>query len=153
MAQRFTNPGWRVMSACRKLAAAALRNAFEPGRVDPIRSIARPANTVSIQSMERLGLKLECVFESNGVSLMGYVTDRSSRGQKVIAGKPALTTGWTCEIPAKKGLLSWYILSMLLAGRKQNAFPQGNFCPGLSLSVFVDRAGQRGRQPRHAVVL
>jgi RimJ/RimL family protein N-acetyltransferase len=77
------------MSACRKLAAAAPRNAFERGQLDRIISIARPANTVSIRSMEKLGLQLEYEFESEGVPLVRYVIGRSSLGQKVIADEPS----------------------------------------------------------------
>ena len=51
-------------SACWRLAAAALRHAFECGRPDRTISVARPANTVSIRSMGKPGLKLEYEFES-----------------------------------------------------------------------------------------
>ena len=52
-------------------------------------SIARLANAVLIRSMEKLGLKLEYEFESEGVPLVRYVIGRSSRGQKVIADEPS----------------------------------------------------------------
>jgi hypothetical protein len=67
-------------SACRKLAAASLRNAFERGRLDLIISIPRPVNTVSTRSLEKLGLQPEYKFESEGVPLVRYVIGRSSGG-------------------------------------------------------------------------
>lgn len=58
-------------------ARIALRDAFERPRLDRIISIARPANTASTRIMEKLGLKLECEFENDGVALLRYVIDRS----------------------------------------------------------------------------
>ena len=57
-------------------ARVALRDAFERAGVDRIISIARPANTASIRIMEKLGLKLECKFEKDGVPLVRYSIDR-----------------------------------------------------------------------------
>jgi len=57
-------------------ARTALRDAFERARLDRIISVARPANTASIRIMEKLGLKLECEFEStDGVRLLQYSID------------------------------------------------------------------------------
>jgi RimJ/RimL family protein N-acetyltransferase len=58
-------------------AWTALRDAFERVQLDRIISIARPANTASTRIMEKLGLKLECEFESDGVRLLRYGIDRS----------------------------------------------------------------------------
>jgi len=57
-------------------ARIALRDAFERVRLDRIISIARPANTASTRIMEKLGLKLECEFEEEGVQLVRYVIFR-----------------------------------------------------------------------------
>ena len=57
-------------------ARTALRDAFERVRLDRIISIARPANTASTRIMEKLGLKLECEFECDGVHLLRYMIDR-----------------------------------------------------------------------------
>lgn len=58
-------------------ARTALRDAFERARLDRIISIARPENTASTRIMEKLGLELECGFESEGVRLLRYAIDRS----------------------------------------------------------------------------
>ena len=58
-------------------ARAALRDAFERAGLDRIISIARPANTSSIRIMEKLGLKLECEFEKDGVRLVRYSIARA----------------------------------------------------------------------------
>lgn len=55
----------------------ALRDAFERVRLDRIVSIARPANTASTRIMEKLGLRFECEFESEGVRLLRYAIDRA----------------------------------------------------------------------------
>jgi len=57
-------------------ARVALRDAFERVGLDRIISIARPANTASIRIMERLGLRLDCEFEQDGVPLVRYFIDR-----------------------------------------------------------------------------
>jgi RimJ/RimL family protein N-acetyltransferase len=57
-------------------ARVALRDAFERAGLERIISIARPANTASLRIMEKLGLKLECRFEKDGVSLVRYSIDR-----------------------------------------------------------------------------
>src|SRR5690348_12245899 len=57
-------------------ARTALRDAFERARLDRIISVARPANTASIRIIEKLGLKLECEFDStDGVRLLQYSID------------------------------------------------------------------------------
>jgi ribosomal-protein-alanine N-acetyltransferase len=57
-------------------ARVALQDAFERVGLDRIISIARPENTASIRVMEKLGLKLECEFKNDGVSLVRYSIDR-----------------------------------------------------------------------------
>ena len=56
-------------------ARTALRDAFERVRLNRVISIARPVNTASTRIMERLGLELECEFESDGVRLLQYAID------------------------------------------------------------------------------
>jgi ribosomal-protein-alanine N-acetyltransferase len=58
-------------------ARTTLRDAFERVRLDRIISIARPENTASTRIMEKLGLELECEFESESVRLLRYAIDRS----------------------------------------------------------------------------
>ncbi len=55
---------------------AALRDAFERAGLARIVSIARPANTASTRIMEKLGLKMECEFEKDGVRLVRYAIHR-----------------------------------------------------------------------------
>ena len=57
-------------------ARIALRDALERVRLDRIISIARPANIASTRIMEKLGLKLECEFEKDGLPLVRYVISR-----------------------------------------------------------------------------
>ena len=57
-------------------ARVALKDAFERAGLDRIVSIARPANTASLRIMEKLGLKLECRFEKDGVPLVRYSIHR-----------------------------------------------------------------------------
>ena len=57
-------------------ARVALRDAFERAGLDRIISIARPANTASTRIMEKLGFKLECEFEKEGVQLVRYAIFR-----------------------------------------------------------------------------
>lgn len=57
-------------------ARIALRDVFGRSALDRIISIARPANTASIRIMEKLGLKLECQFEKDGVRLVRYAISR-----------------------------------------------------------------------------
>lgn len=57
-------------------ARIALRDAFERVGLERIISIARPANVASTRIMEKLGLKLECEFEKDGVRLVRYVVHR-----------------------------------------------------------------------------
>jgi len=58
-------------------ARTTLRDAFERVRLDRIISVARPENTASTRIMEKLGLELECQFESESVRLLRYAIDRS----------------------------------------------------------------------------
>ncbi len=75
--------GWWLARPCwgrglaTEAARIALRDAFERVRLDRIISIARPANAASTRIMEKLGLKLECEFESDGVRLLRYAIDRA----------------------------------------------------------------------------
>jgi ribosomal-protein-alanine N-acetyltransferase len=57
-------------------ARAALEDAFERAGLSRIVSIARPANTVSIRIMEKLGLTFECEFEIEGMRLVRYAIER-----------------------------------------------------------------------------
>jgi len=57
-------------------AVAALRDAFERVRLERIISVAMPENGASIRIMEKLGLKLECEFENEGLRLVRYVISR-----------------------------------------------------------------------------
>jgi len=57
-------------------AAEALRDIFVRVRMDRVVSIAMPENQASTRIMEKLGLEFECEFESEGVRLVRYATDR-----------------------------------------------------------------------------
>lgn len=57
-------------------ARIALRDALERVGLKRIISIARPANVASTRIMEKLGLKLECEFEEDGVRLVRYAISR-----------------------------------------------------------------------------
>ena len=57
-------------------ARVALRDALERVGLDRIISVARPANVASTRIMEKLGLKLECEFEEDGVRLVRFAIDR-----------------------------------------------------------------------------
>lgn len=57
-------------------ARVALQDAFERLELDRIISIARPANIASTRIMEKLGFKLECEFEKDGVRLVRYAISR-----------------------------------------------------------------------------
>lgn len=57
-------------------ARVALQDVFERTGLPRIISIARPANSASTRIMEKLGLKLECEFEKDGVRLVRYAIDR-----------------------------------------------------------------------------
>lgn len=75
--------GWWLARPCwgqglaTEAARAALQDAFERARLERIVSIARPANIASTRIMEKLGLTLDCEFESDGVRLVRYAIDRS----------------------------------------------------------------------------
>jgi len=60
-------------------ARTALRDVFERVRLERIISVARPENVASIRIMEKLGLKLECEFENQGVRLVRYAIGRPQR--------------------------------------------------------------------------
>ena len=70
-------------------ARVALRDAFEHARVDRIISIARVANTASTRIMEKLGLELECEFESEGINLLRYAVTQS----RYFASRESVETG------------------------------------------------------------
>jgi [ribosomal protein S5]-alanine N-acetyltransferase len=53
-------------------ARVALRDALERVGLERIISIAAVGNTASTRIMEKLGLKLECEFESDGMRLLRY---------------------------------------------------------------------------------
>jgi [ribosomal protein S5]-alanine N-acetyltransferase len=67
LARRYWGRGLATESA-----RTALQDALDRARLGRIISIARPANVASIRIMEKLGLKLECEFESDGVRLVRY---------------------------------------------------------------------------------
>lgn len=71
LARRFWGRGLAT-----EAARVALRDAFERVRLDRVISIARPANIASTRIMEKLGLKLECEFEKDGVRLLRYAISR-----------------------------------------------------------------------------
>jgi ribosomal-protein-alanine N-acetyltransferase len=58
-------------------AQCALRDAFERVELKRIISVARPENTASVRIMQKLGLELECGFESEGIRLLRYSIDQS----------------------------------------------------------------------------
>ena len=58
-------------------ARAALADIFERVRLDRVVSIARPANIASTRIMEKLGLKFDREFESEGVPLVQYEMRRA----------------------------------------------------------------------------
>jgi len=57
-------------------AVAAMRDAFERAGLERVISVALPENMGSIRIMEKLGLKLECEFENEGVRLVRYAIGR-----------------------------------------------------------------------------
>ncbi len=57
-------------------AVAALQDAFERVRLERIISVAMPENAASIRIMQKLGLKLECEFENEGLRLVRYAICR-----------------------------------------------------------------------------
>jgi ribosomal-protein-alanine N-acetyltransferase len=74
--------GWWLARRCwgrglaTEAAEAALRDAFERVRLERIISVAMRENAASIRIMEKLGLKLECEFENEGVRLVRYAINR-----------------------------------------------------------------------------
>jgi ribosomal-protein-alanine N-acetyltransferase len=67
---------WRSGLAT-EAARAALRDAFERANVERIISVATAANRASTRIMEKLGLELDCGFESEGVNLLRYAINQS----------------------------------------------------------------------------
>jgi len=57
-------------------ARAALRDALERAGLERIISVAMPQNVASIRIMEKLGFRLECEFENEGVRLVRYAIAR-----------------------------------------------------------------------------
>jgi ribosomal-protein-alanine N-acetyltransferase len=76
--------GWWLARRCwgrglaTEAARAALRDAFERVRLDRLVSIAMPDNTASRRIMEKLGLRFEAEFESEGFRLVRYAIDRAT---------------------------------------------------------------------------
>jgi RimJ/RimL family protein N-acetyltransferase len=69
-------------------ARAALRDAFERAGLDRIISVAMPANTASTRIMEKLGLRFECEFESEGTRLVRYAITRRAYAALQAEGQP-----------------------------------------------------------------
>ena len=75
--------GWWLARRCwgrglaTEAARPALRDAFERVRLERIISVAMPENTASTRIMEKLGLKFECAFESEGFRFVRYAISRS----------------------------------------------------------------------------
>lgn len=61
-------------------ARVAMADAFERAKLDRIVSIARPENSASTRIMRKLGLKLDCEFERDGVRLVKYTLRRADYG-------------------------------------------------------------------------
>ena len=76
--------GWWLARRCwgrglaTEAARAALRDAFERARLDRLISVAMPANSASRRIMEKLGLRFEATFESEGTPLVRYAIDRAT---------------------------------------------------------------------------
>jgi RimJ/RimL family protein N-acetyltransferase len=76
--------GWWLARRCwgrglaTEAARAALGDAFERVRLDRLISVAMPANAASRRIMEKLGLRFESEFESEGTRLVRYATDRAA---------------------------------------------------------------------------
>ena len=74
--------GWWLARRCwgrglaTEAARAALRDAFDRVRLERIVSIAMVENLASLRIMQKLGLKLDGEFESDGVRLVRYAIDR-----------------------------------------------------------------------------
>jgi RimJ/RimL family protein N-acetyltransferase len=72
LARRFWGRGLAT-----EAARTVLRDAFERVRLERIISVARPENVASIRIMEKLGLKLDCEFENEGMRLVRHAIGRS----------------------------------------------------------------------------
>jgi len=81
--------GWWLARRCwgrglaTEAAVAAVQDAFERVRLERIISVAMPENTASIRIMQKLGLKLECEFENEGIRLVRYAIGRSQYSSRV----------------------------------------------------------------------
>jgi RimJ/RimL family protein N-acetyltransferase len=53
-------------------ARCALRDIFERIRLERVVSVARVGNTASRRVMEKIGLRLDCEFQNQGVDLVRY---------------------------------------------------------------------------------
>jgi ribosomal-protein-alanine N-acetyltransferase len=65
---------WWGQGLASEAAEAAFKDAVERVRLPRIVSVARPENIASIRIMQKLGLRLECEFENEGVRLVRYAT-------------------------------------------------------------------------------
>jgi len=85
--------GWWLARRCwgRGLATeaawAALGDAFERVRLNRLISVAMPANTASLRIMEKLGLRFESEFESDGIRLVQYAIDRAAYERNTPSGR------------------------------------------------------------------
>jgi len=72
LARRFWGRGLAT-----EAAREALGDAFERVRLSRLISVAMPANAASRRIMEKLGLRFETEFESDGIRLVQYAIDRA----------------------------------------------------------------------------
>jgi RimJ/RimL family protein N-acetyltransferase len=71
LARRFWGRGLAT-----EAARCALQDAFERVRLERVISVAAVDNLASLRVMEKLGLKLECEFEGEGMRLVRYAIER-----------------------------------------------------------------------------
>ena len=75
--------GWWLARRCwgrglaTEAARCALRDAFERVALERVISVAAVANAASLRVMEKLGLRRECEFESDGMRLAQYALARN----------------------------------------------------------------------------
>ena len=67
LAKRYWGSGFAT-----EAAQCALRDVFERVGLEGVVSIARAGNTASRRVMEKLGMRLECTFENDGLELVRY---------------------------------------------------------------------------------
>ena len=67
LAQRYWGRGFAT-----EAARCALRDIFERGVLERVISVARVGNRASRRVMEKIGLRLACEFENEGVELVRY---------------------------------------------------------------------------------